>query len=160
MSRGRQWVGSITGERRNEWTVTPHSLYVHEAYRQVQTETAGPEETVVLLFEGMLRFLYQARQAMEVAQYERQSNLIGRVLRILTELIAALDDTQDEALVVSLRCSYTGMYNRLVEANIRDDLELLDEVTELMEKFAQAWRTALQNLQNVTASSPVAVNAA
>ncbi len=100
----------------------------------------------MLLFEGAVRFLHQAREAMELAQFERQSNLIGRVQRILSELTCALDDAQDEALVTALRCSYTAMYNRLTDANIKDDLTALDEVTELTSRFAQAWRAALDNV--------------
>lgn len=130
--------------------MTPQSYRAQNAYRQVQVESASPEETVVLLFDGMVRFLHQAREAMAVGELERQSNLIGRVQRILTELTCALDASADEALVVSLRCSYTAMYNRLVEANIKDDLAALDEVIGLAERFAGAWRTALENVTSDT----------
>ncbi len=104
----------------------------------------------MLLFDGMVRFLHQAREAMSLGELERQSSLIGRVQRILTELTCALDASADEALVVSLRCSYTAMYNRLVEANIQDDIAALDEVIGLAERFAGAWRTALENVTSET----------
>lgn len=116
------------------------------AYRQVQTDTASKEQSVVLLFEGAVRFLHQARQAMQDKHYEEQSHHIGRVQRILNELTCSLDPTHDEALTTSLRCCYTGMYNRLSEANIKDDVAALDEVTNLMSNFAQAWRQALESV--------------
>lgn len=127
--------------------MTPQAYQAQTAYRQVQVDSASPEETVVLLFEGMVRFLHQAREAMETAQFERQSELIGRVQRILSELTCALDERTDEALVTALRCSYATMYNRLVEANIRDDLATLDEVLEMAARFARAWRLALQSVE-------------
>ena len=128
-------------------TVTPRAYQAQTAYRQVQVDSASPEETVVLLFEAMVRFLHQAREAMQLAQFERQSELIGRVQRILSELSCALDISQDEALVTALRCSYTVMYNRLVEANIKDDQAALEEVLDLANRFAQAWRIALRNVE-------------
>jgi flagellar protein FliS len=126
--------------------VTPNATYVQSAYGQVQVRSASQEEAVVLLFEGMVRFLHQAREAMQTRQLEQQSNLIGRAQRILSELVCALDETQDAGLVVALRCCYTSMYNRLWEANVGDDETALDEVIALAERFAQAWRTALQNV--------------
>jgi flagellar secretion chaperone FliS len=124
-------------------------------YRQTQTDTATREQAVVLLFEGMVRYLHQAREAMQTAQYETQSQLISRAQRILSELTAALDESQDEALVVSLRCCYTAMYNRLVQANIADDIPALDEVIGLAERFARAWRTALDNISSDVALAAV-----
>lgn len=127
--------------------MTPQAYQAQTAYRQVQVDSASPAQTVVLLFEGMVRFLHQAREAMETAQFERQSELIGRVQRILSELTCALDDAPDEALATALRCSYATMYNRLVEANITDDVAALDEVLDMAARFAQAWRLALQNVE-------------
>ena len=126
--------------------MTPQAVLAQNAYRQVQTDSASPEETVVLLFEGMVRFLYRAREAMEHSRYEEQSHFIGRAQRILGQLTVSLDESFDEALAVSLRCSYTAMYNRLMEANIADDLAALDEVIGLAGRFAQAWRLALHNV--------------
>jgi len=131
--------------------VTPNAAYAQSAYDQVQLESASKEEAVVLLFEAMVRFLHQAREAMQARQLEQQSAFIGRAQRILSELMCALDATQDEGLVAALRCCYTAMYNRLWEANVKDDVALLDEVIALAEKFAQAWRTALQNITNAAA---------
>lgn len=125
--------------------MTPRSQ-AFTVYRQMQTETASPEQCVVLLFEGMVRFLHQAREAMQTGRYEDQSHLISRAQRILSELTAALDPAPDEALVISLRCCYTAMYNRLMEANIANDLAALDEVVDLARRFACAWRSALDNV--------------
>jgi len=130
--------------------VIPRAFNAQYAYRQVQTDTAGPEETVVLLFDGMVRILYRARDAMVEGRLEEQSAEIGRVQRILSELTCALDSSQDEAFAGALRHTYTSMYNRLCEANLSDDLAALDDVLALAERFSQAWRTALQNVGVVT----------
>jgi flagellar secretion chaperone FliS len=135
--------------------VTPQALNAQHAYRKVQTDSASREETVVLLFEGIVRFLHQARAAMDRGDLEEQSRLINRVQRILSELTLAVSDEPDPTLAVSLRCSYTSMYNRLMEANISDDLNALDDVIQLASRFAEAWRMALQKV-----TSPVASEAA
>lgn len=126
------------------------SYLARSAYIQVRTETASQEEKVVILFEGMVRLLSEARGFMQERSLEQQSERIGRVQRILTELTCAVDGSVDEALATALRCTYVGMYNRLAEANVRDDLEALDEVAALTARLTDAWRTALQYAQGAT----------
>jgi len=116
------------------------------AYMQLHTQTASSDETLVLLFEGTVSILHRARGAMETGDLEQQSHYIGRAQRILTELLCALDPSHDEALATSLRCTYTAMYNRLSEANMKDDVAALDEVSALAQKLAQAWRSAFESV--------------
>ncbi|NSW54848.1 MAG: flagellar export chaperone FliS [Armatimonadetes bacterium] len=132
------------------------SVQAQTAYLQVKTQATSPEETLVLLFDGMVRILRLARAAMDARRFEEQSAHIGRVQRILTELICALHEPADPALVAALRATYNHMYNRLVEANVRDDLAALDEVTELAENLGRAWRTALRNLPGAGREAEVA----
>ncbi|MDI9584348.1 MAG: flagellar export chaperone FliS [Acidobacteriota bacterium] len=133
-----------------------HSVQAQTAYLQVKTQATSPEETLVLLFDGMVRILRLARAAMDARRLEEQSAHIGRVQRILTELTCALHEPADPALVSALRATYNHMYNRLVEANVRDDLAALDEVTELADNLGQAWRTALKNLSGAEREAIVA----
>lgn len=123
-----------------------YSTQAQTAYLNVKTQATGPEETLVLLFDGMVRILRLARVSMEARDLEEQSAQIGRAQRILTELTGALHEPSDPALVVALRATYNHMYNRLVDANVKDDLAALDEVTELADRLAQAWRTALKQI--------------
>lgn len=133
-----------------------NSGYAFSAYRQLQYQTASNEEIVVLLFDGIVRFLHQARAAMEIHQLELQSDAINRAQRVLSELTSSLDEAFDPELVTSLRCCYSSMYNRLYDANINDDLQELDEVIAMAERFAQAWRVALGNLAVESATMAVA----
>ncbi len=126
--------------------MTQQTHRARTAYRRVQTDTAGPEETVVLVFDGMLRLLYQARTAMSERDLEGQGEAIVGIQRILSVLADALDDTADPDLAAALRATYTRMINQLMEANIRDDLGLLDGVIARTQQLAQAWRLAWENL--------------
>jgi flagellar secretion chaperone FliS len=115
-------------------------------YQTVATDAADPRETLVLLFEGAVRFLHQAREAMVRKDYEGQSQGIIRTQRIISTLMTSLDATHAPELTQGLCTAYAWMHGSLTEANIRDDLELLDAVLECVEKMHRAWVQARQSL--------------
>ena len=111
------------------------------AYQRVEVESADPRRLVVMLFDAAVRFLHQAQGAMGRRDYEGQCEAIVRVQDILCELRCALDPDAGE-IAGQLGTLYSYMYSQLVEANLRDDLELLREITRQMEQMRDAWAEA------------------
>ena len=58
---------------------------VAHAYLQTQVGTTGQGEIVVMLFDGALRFLAQARDKMQAKDYAGKGQLISRALDIVNE---------------------------------------------------------------------------
>jgi flagellar protein FliS len=111
------------------------------AYQRIEVESASPRRLVVMLFDAAVRFLYQAQEAMGRCDYEGQCEAIVRVQDILSELTCALDPNAGE-IAGQLGSLYSYMYSQLVEANLRDDVELLREITGQMEQMRDAWAGA------------------
>jgi len=111
------------------------------AYQRIEVESADPRRLVVMLFDAAVRFLHQAQEAMARRDYEKQCEAIVRVQNILSELTCALDPNAG-AIAGPLGALYSCMYSQLVEANVRDDLELLREITGQMEQMRDAWAEA------------------
>jgi flagellar secretion chaperone FliS len=114
-------------------------------------EASGAEATdlhhaLVLLFEGAVRFLHQAQDAMARGDHHAKCQGLVRAQRIFSTLGCSLDQEADPALAASLSATYGWAHNALTEVAIRDDVELLGGVLGVAASLAEAWRQARQNL--------------
>ena len=121
------------------------TLYAR-AYQTATTEAADPQQTLLLLLRGALRFLHQAREAMQRGDHEGQCDGIVRTQRIISALMTSLDRTLAPELAESLGSTYAWMHSRLTEASILDDQVLLEQVLECLTKLHEAWAQARRNL--------------
>lgn len=111
-------------------------------YQSVSTETsimdADPHRLIQLLFEGALARISTAKGHMERKEYDRKSDMINSAIDIIGGLQDSLNtDTGEVAL--NLERLYDYMIRRLFEANARNDLAVLDEVSGLLVQIKSAW---------------------
>ena len=117
------------------------NLYAR-TYQTMEAESADPRHTLVLLYDGLVRYLYQARQAMAQGQYETQCDNTVRAQRIVSTLMSSLDREVAPELAQTLWGMYNWMHGRLTEASIHDDVELLGEILGVAQGLREAWRRA------------------
>ncbi|MFH5187553.1 flagellar export chaperone FliS [Paenibacillus sp. TAB 01] len=112
-----------------------------QKYQNNQVTTATPGELTLMLFNGAIKFVKQARAALAEKQWEKsnQSNL--RVQDIISELIITLD--RSYPIAEQLMTMYDYMNRRLIEANIHKDDTILDEVEGLFVQFRDTWKEAI-----------------
>ena len=115
-----------------------------QAYRSIAAETgvtdASPHRLVVMLFDGFLESLAEARGAMQARDIERKGRAIGRAVRIIEEgLRAGLNLEAGGALAGDLNQLYAYVAMRLTAANLRNDETLLDECQRLIQPLREAW---------------------
>ena len=123
---------------------TPVSMRSANSYRNVQLETsvseASPHQLVSLLFDGLLQSLAVAKGAILTANIPAKGTSIGRAVRILEEgLKAGLDTERGGELAANLRSLYDFCIFRLTEANLRNDVAIVDEVIRLIQPVADGW---------------------
>jgi flagellar secretion chaperone FliS len=114
----------------------------YQAYHHNAVATAAPEQLVVMLFDGALRFSRRAVNAFEAGQRPQATQAIGRVTSIVNELNATLDTEAGGDIARNLRSIY-GFINRyLGEAVRHSDPERVRKaaalLAELREAFAEA----------------------
>ena len=127
------------------------NLYAR-TYQATGAEATDPNHALVLLFEGAVRFLLQAREAIARRDYYEQSRAITRTQRIFSTLLCALDRDANPELYLSLSGTYTWIHSSLTEVSVRDDAVLLEEVLEVVTGLCDAWRQARQNLADEQAA--------
>ena len=123
------------------------AAYSARAYQSTAVDTSDRNHQVVLLFEAAVRFLTRAQEAMARRDYEGQCNDIVRTQKILCTLIGAVDVGVDPDAGQHLLTLYNWLHANLTEASLRDDTNLLAEITQIMADVRDAWRQAEQNLR-------------
>jgi flagellar protein FliS len=114
------------------------------AYRAVGLETgvttATPHQLVMMLFDGLLESIAQARGAVQTRNIEVKGRAIGRAVRIVEEgLRAGLNLHAGGALAQDLRELYAYISLRLTRANLENDEAALAECQRLVDPLASAW---------------------
>ena len=66
--------------------------YAPQAYQEVQVRGADRRRLVVLLFQGLAKFLTRARVAMQEGNHEAKARALSSAQALLSELLCALDD--------------------------------------------------------------------
>ncbi len=121
--------------------------YAPQAYQEVQVRGADRRRLVVLLFQGLAKFLTRARVAMQEGNHEAKARALSSAQAILSELLCALDEEKAPDLARPLKALYAHLQRELVEADLQDDLERLDYVDEIAHKLHDAWEEALEKCQ-------------
>lgn len=113
-------------------------MYGLSQYRSYQVDTAGPEERVVLLYDGARRFVDQARTALAHGRYDQLSANAGKAMLILEELSASLDMRYGE-IPQNLSRLYEYWIWRLTHGHLKRDDAALAEVSGALSEFHEVW---------------------
>lgn len=111
-------------------------------YQSVGTQTsivdADPHRLVQLLFEGALARISAAKGHIARKEYDKKSNQINSAINIIGGLQESLNLDAGE-LALNLEKLYDYMIRRLFEANVRNSVDMLEEVTNLLMQIKSAW---------------------
>ncbi|GFK95708.1 Flagellar protein FliS [Fundidesulfovibrio magnetotacticus] len=112
-----------------------------QAYFQTQVTTTTQGDLLIMLFDGALKFLRQAKERMDAKDYAKKGILISKALDVLAELQGSLNAQKGGELAENLRKLYLLCSTKLLMANMRMDQKLVDEVigvlTGIRDAFAQ-----------------------
>ena len=112
-------------------------------YKQIDThvgaDSADPHQLIVMLFDGALERIAVAKGAIQRKDIEKKGQKISRVIVIVDGLRASLDKERGGEIAENLDNLYEYMQRRLLEANLNDDLNILNEVADLLSEVRGAW---------------------
>lgn len=106
---------------------------------QAQASGADPHRLIQMLMEGGLTRLAQARGAMERDQTALKGELLSKAIGIVGGLRQALDVQQGGELAENLDRLYEYMTTRLMEANLKNDPAIVEEVSDLLREVKSGW---------------------
>jgi flagellar protein FliS len=110
-----------------------------DTYRRTEIQSRTPLELVVMLYDGALRFIGDAREAIVQRDIARRAHSISRALAIISELQSSLDMKAGGEIAASLDGLYGFVRDRLVEASIRQDVGAVDEARRVLTTLREGW---------------------
>lgn len=118
--------------------------------------TASPGQLVLMLYDGTLRFIAQARAGFEIPidsprRIETVNTGILRAQAVLQELRDNLDLESGGEIAENLGKLYDYYLHRLFEANMRKDETALAEVEGLVLTLREGWAEMLQQKEATVA---------
>ena len=121
-------------------------------YQNAKIMTASPAELTLMLYEGAIKFCNIAIIAVEKHDIMKAHTYIVKTERIIEEFQSTLNYKYEVAN--EFNKVYTYIYNRLVEANIKKDKEILEEVLTHLRSMRDTWKEVMRLTHNGTANMP------
>jgi flagellar protein FliS len=114
----------------------------HNAYKQNSVTTASPGELTLMLYNGCLKFLHKAKLAIQDKNIQGKNTNLQKAQAIISELMSTLN--MDIEISKNMMALYEYMNTRLVEANIRNDISIIEEVEGLVTEFRDTWKEVIR----------------
>ncbi len=115
----------------------------YDAYRQtevsVKAANASPAQLVLMLMDGLMDELDRAEGHIRAKNYYQKGLSIKKSMRILSGLTVALDTDQGGALANNLRQLYQYCGRQLTKASIRNNLDELAQVRNILQEIHTGW---------------------
>jgi flagellar secretion chaperone FliS len=114
----------------------------YQSYQQNSINTASPGELTLMLYNGCLKFIRLAKTAIAEKNIEVKNTNLLKAQKIVQELMVTLN--LDHEVSKNLMPLYDYLNRRLIEANIKSDSAILDEVEEFITEFRDTWKQVIQ----------------
>jgi len=114
------------------------------AYKKIETdiavETASPYQLILMLFDGALTAITIAKTELEAGRIEAKGLSISKAIDIIANgLKVSLEMESGGEIAQNLAALYDYMVRRLVQANLKNQVAALDEVSSLLGDIRSAW---------------------
>ncbi|MFZ5453530.1 MAG: flagellar export chaperone FliS [Thermodesulfobacteriota bacterium] len=120
------------------------TLSVHKQYISTQVSTADRLQLVVMLYDGAITFLKQAKEKMAAQDAAGKGFYFGKALDIIAELNASLNFQEGKEVSANLFHLYNFMTAHLTRANLNWDAAAVDDVIKMLSQLRDAWEEVCQ----------------
>ena len=113
----------------------------YNAYKQNSVNTASRGQLLLMLLDGAVKYTKIARMAILEKNMERAHNELVRVQDIFLELMITMDKSSGKYMEDMYEV-YEFIKNELSKANIKKDVQIIDNVLPLIEEVRDTWYEA------------------
>ncbi|MBR2069203.1 MAG: flagellar export chaperone FliS [Candidatus Gastranaerophilales bacterium] len=112
-------------------------------YQKSSIETASREQILIMLYDGAIQFLNKAKIAMRNHDIEAAHNNLMGAQNIIQEFIDSMDREVAPQLAENLISLYEYFIRRLVQANLKKQVQPIDEVLGYLKNLKATWEKAI-----------------
>lgn len=120
----------------------------YSAYANNKITMASPAELTLMLYEGAIKFCNIAVVAIEKKDFEKAHVNIKKAERIIGEFQSTLDPKYPVAK--DFEAVYDYLMDRLIQANVKKDTEILEEVLKHLRTMRDTWKEVMKMTKNGT----------
>ena len=120
----------------------PNAYAQYAEYNRNKILTASPAELTLMLYDGAIKFCNIAIMGLEQNDIQKANNNIKKVQRIIDEFRATLD--MKYPVAEDFDRVYKYLLSRLLEANIKKDKEILEEVNGHLRYMRDTWKEVMK----------------
>ena len=112
-------------------------------YQKSSIETASREQILIMLYDGAIQFLNKAKIAMQNMEHEEINKNLISAQNIIQEFINSMDREVAPQLAENLISLYEYFLRRLIQANMKKQVEPIDEVLKYLKSLKATWEQAI-----------------
>ena len=114
---------------------------VKNPYLKNKILNATPPELTLILYDGAIQYANLAKKACEKKEIEKAHNNIRKCDLIIEEFQLTLDFNYDVAN--DFNNVYTYIRQRLLQANLKKDAEIMSEVLRHLQTMKETWKEVM-----------------
>lgn len=127
----------------------------YQAYQNTQVQTSNQKQLIVMLFDGMNRFMNKAIRAIRENDIEVAHTNLHRTGQILLELLSTLREDKGGEIAGNLKKIYVYCYERIVIANLQKDVAVIKDVQAILANLGEGWKEINRTKTGLKSSSAV-----
>ena len=112
----------------------------YQAYQTAQVTTSNQKQLIIMLYDGMDRFLSRAVKSIKEGDIETAHTYLHRTGQILLELLSTLREDKGGEIAGNLKRLYVFCYEQVVIANLKKDIRMIREVQQVLDNLRAAWK--------------------
>lgn len=136
------WAVTKSGNQAKE---RMYGKSAHKAYHQVQVTTTDRGRLLLLMYEGAVKFLRQAKAGLDAKDLAKFCRYISKAQAIIVELVNTLDFEKGGIIATDLDRLYDFILFYLTEANLYRDGERVERVIGLIEKVYEGYKDIIES---------------
>ena len=120
-------------------------------YKQQQILTASPEQLILMLYNGCIKFMNEAANAIEVKDLEKTHNTCIKAQNIVLELSSTLN--MDYPIAKEMFLLYDYVEHELILANLKKDVQHIENAKYVLNNIREGWLDAMKTVRGQGATS-------
>ena len=117
----------------------------YDDYRKATIDTSDSVRIVSILFDGAINFIKLGRVKMGERNIAGKGFYIGKATAIVGELTSSLNMEEGWEIARNLRRLYGFVLDRLLKANLKNDVVALDEAEKVLQALREGWKGMERN---------------
>ncbi|MGM9974008.1 MAG: flagellar export chaperone FliS [Clostridiaceae bacterium] len=118
-----------------------NSAVAYNAYKNNSINYASKEQLLLMLVDGAVRYVKQGKDAIINKDMGKAHIALIKCQDIFSELMISLD-TSNNQWADNLYMVYAFIKEKLVEANLKKNIDVIDDIIPLIEEIRNTWYAA------------------